>query len=181
MRLLKCSEEGRRRNTTLEILSIQPFLQYYSRLRERTLKVVDCIPPEAIDWTYAPGKFSFGDILRHVAAIERYMYAENVQLKPSRYPGHGKILADGYDATMRFFRDTHRESMVIFGSLTDEQLKGECVTPAGARIAVWKWLRTLTEHEIHHRGQLYIYLGTLGIATPPLYGLSSEEVQARSR
>jgi hypothetical protein len=57
-----------------------------------------------MDWTYAPGKFSFGDILRHLAAIERYLYAESVQLKPSLYRGHGKHLTDGYEAYVTCFR-----------------------------------------------------------------------------
>jgi uncharacterized damage-inducible protein DinB len=38
----------------------------------------------------------------------------------------------------------------------------------------------MVEHEAHHRGQLYLHLALLGIATPPLYGLTSEEVKARS-
>ena len=47
---------------------------------------------------------------------------------------------------------------------------------AGVPITKWKWLRAMVEHEIHHRGQLYLYLGLLGVTTPPLYGLTSEEV-----
>jgi uncharacterized damage-inducible protein DinB len=38
----------------------------------------------------------------------------------------------------------------------------------------------MTEHEIHHRGQIYLYLGILGVPAPPLYGLTSEQVRARS-
>jgi uncharacterized damage-inducible protein DinB len=38
----------------------------------------------------------------------------------------------------------------------------------------------MTEHEIHHRGQIYLYLSILGIETPPLYGLTEEEVLRRS-
>ena len=41
-------------------------------------------------WTYAEGKFTFGDLLRHLAAIERWMFTENAQGKPSMYPGHGR-------------------------------------------------------------------------------------------
>ncbi len=70
---------------------------YWEKVRQRTLKVIACIPPDKYDWRYAEGKFSFADIIRHLAAIERYMYAENVQLKPSRYPGHGPEVANGLD------------------------------------------------------------------------------------
>jgi uncharacterized damage-inducible protein DinB len=41
---------------------------------------------------------------------------------------------------------------------------------------VWKWLRLLPEHEIHHRGQLYLYLAMAAVPTPPLYGMTSEQV-----
>jgi uncharacterized damage-inducible protein DinB len=36
------------------------------------------------------------------------------------------------------------------------------------------------EHEAHHRGQLYEMLGVRGVPTPPLYGLTSEELIARA-
>jgi uncharacterized damage-inducible protein DinB len=165
----------------MEIPTAESFTQYYEKLRERTLRVVSCIPPDEIEWTYATGKFTLGDILRHVAAIERYMYAENVQLKPNRYRGHGRELGVGYEGVLRFFNQAHKESMEIFRGLSNEDLRRQCVTPAGTGIPVWKWLRTLAEHEIHHRGQLYVYLGMLGIRTPALYGLTSEEVAARSQ
>jgi uncharacterized damage-inducible protein DinB len=165
----------------MEIESIKPFLDYFERVRERTLKVIKSIPPEHIDWTYKEGKFSVADLIRHIATIERYMYAENVQLKPSRYPGHGKELADGYEEVMAFFERLHGESMAIFANLTDEDLKKKCMTPGGATITVWKWLRAMVEHEIHHRGQLYLYLSMLEVRTPPIYGLTSEEVLERSK
>jgi uncharacterized damage-inducible protein DinB len=38
----------------------------------------------------------------------------------------------------------------------------------------------MIEHEIHHRGQIYLYLSMSNVKTPPLYGLTSEEVRARS-
>jgi uncharacterized damage-inducible protein DinB len=74
----------------------------------------------------------------------------------------------------------HAESVEIFRKLTDEDLTKKCVTPAGTSITIWKWLRAMVEHEAHHRGQLYMMLSMLGVATPPLYGLTEEEVRAKS-
>ncbi|HEU4416733.1 MAG TPA: DinB family protein [Candidatus Angelobacter sp.] len=157
------------------------FLDYWQKVRQRTQKVIACIPPDKFDWRYSEGKFSFADTIRHLATIERYMYAETVQLKPSRYPGHGKELADGPEQVLKYFHRLHQESMDIFSRLSPDDLKKKCVTPGGASITVWKWLRAMVEHEVHHRAQIYVYLGMLGIPTPPIYGLTSEEVRARSR
>jgi uncharacterized damage-inducible protein DinB len=165
----------------METSRTREFLDYYEKVRQRTLKVIACIPPAKFDWTCREGKFTFADIIRHLAAIERYMYAENVQGKPSRYPGHGKELADGPENVLRFFEANHQESMEIFSRLSDSDLDQKCVTPGGASISKWKWLRAMVEHEVHHRAQIYVYLGLLGITTPPIYGLTSEEVKERSK
>jgi uncharacterized damage-inducible protein DinB len=164
----------------MEIATIQPFLQYFGNVRERTMRVARCIPPDKMDWSYAPGKFTLGDLLRHIAVTERYMFAENVQGRASRYTSHGKEFADGRDNVLAFMERLHAEAMEIFAKLTDADLQGKCRNVSGMEITVWKWLRSMTEHEIHHRGQIYLYLGILGVPTPPLYGLTSEEVRARS-
>ncbi len=155
-------------------------IDYFERVRERTMRVVACIPPDRVDWTYKEGKFTLGDIVRHLAAIERWTFAENAQRRPSRYPGHGRELADGYDAVVAYMRAMHAESMAIFRGLSDEDFDARCTTPGGAELAVRKWLRLMIEHEVHHRGQLYLYLGMLDVPAPPIYGLTEEQLRERS-
>ena len=36
----------------MEVISIESFLEYYEKVRRRTFRVVDCIPPDKIEWTY---------------------------------------------------------------------------------------------------------------------------------
>ena len=158
----------------------QTFLDYLKSVHGRTRRVVACIPAADLEWAPAPGKWSFGDLVRHLAGIERWMYGETVQGRPSRYAGHGRDLADGLDNVVAYYDRLHEESTAIFASLTDAQLSGKCTTPAGAPITTWKWLRAMLEHEAHHRGQIYMMLSLRGVKTPPLYGLTEEEVVAQS-
>ena len=164
----------------MEIRSVTQFLDYWDTLRGRTRRVVTCIPPEKVEWTYRPGVFTLGDIVRHLATIERYMYAETIAGRPSRYHGCGRELADGYEAVVEYFDRLDAEARTIIAALTDDDLHRKCQTPAGAAITTWKWLRAMCEHEAHHRGQLYLMLGMLQVSTPPLYGLTSEQVRERS-
>lgn len=164
----------------MDILNASDFTGYWDNFRGRTRRVVVLIPPEQLEWTPAPGKWSPGDIVRHLAGIERDMYAENVQDRPSRYPGHGRELAEGLEAVLAYSDRKHAEAMAIFGALTPQQLESKCTTPAGTPITTKKWLRAMVEHEAHHRGQLYLMLGLLGVTTPPIFGLTEEEVRARS-
>jgi len=164
----------------MEIIRVAPFLDYLDRVHERTRRVVIEIPAADLEWTPAAGKFTFGDLVRHLATIERYMYGETVHGRQSAYPGHGRDLADGFEATLDFYDRLHAESRALFAQLTDARLAEKCRTPADTPISVGKWLRAMIEHEAHHRGQIYLMLGMRGVATAPLYGLTSEEVKARS-
>lgn len=164
----------------MEINDLSIFLDYLNKIHHRTMRVAHSIPADKLDWTYREGKFTLGDLVRHIATINRYMFAETVAGRPSRYAGCGKVLADGYKPVMDFAERLHRESVDIFARLTPEDLKGKCMTPEGTSLTTWKWLRAMVEHEIHHRGQIYLYLSMIGVPTPPLYGLTSEQVRERS-
>ena len=164
----------------MQIQNLDVFLDYFDKIHQRTMRVVRCIPPDKLDWSYREGKFTLGDLVRHIATINRYMYAETIQGKPSRYAGCGRQFADGYENVLMFAERLHRESVEIFSRLSNEDLNRKCATPEGSSITVWKWLRAMVEHEVHHRGQIYLYLAMLEVPTPPLYGLTSEQVRDRS-
>ena len=55
----------------MEIQRIEPFLQYFERVRERTRRVILCVPPERLEWSHKPGSFTLGDLVGHLGAIER--------------------------------------------------------------------------------------------------------------
>ena len=164
----------------MEIRTVTQFLDYWDSFRARTRRVVTCIPPDRLEWTHRAGSFTLGDLVRHLATIERYMYAETVAGRRSRYGGCGRELADGYEAVLAYFDRLDGEARDIISGLSDADLQRKCRTPAGSEITTWKWLRAMCEHEAHHRGQIYLMLTMLEIHTPPLFGLTSEEVRARS-
>jgi uncharacterized damage-inducible protein DinB len=162
------------------MFDLDEFLRHYERVRERTRRVAACIPADHIEWTYKPGAFTLGDLVRHIAVTERFIWAETAHNRPSRYVSHGREYADGRDAVLALLDRLHEESVAQFRALTPDVLDAKCATPEGTRITTWKWLRMMPEHEIHHRGQLYTMLGMLNVPTPPLYGMTATQVQARA-
>lgn len=158
----------------------ESLLSYIDRMHQRTRRVSVLIPEEELEHDFGNGRFTPGDLVRHLAAINRYMFIENAAGRPNTYPGHGRELATGCEAVLLYQESLHTESMGILRSLAPERFEQACRTPEGAEITVWKWLRAMTEHEAHHRGQLYWMLAELGVKTPPLFGLTSEEVRNRA-
>ncbi len=164
----------------MEIQEPVEFLNYFQKIHQRTMNVVRAIPADRVDWTFRKGSFTLGDLVRHIAAANRYIFLEVVKNGRSTYSGCGRELAATYDEIVQFSERLHAEAVEILSALSHEDLRRKCTTPDGASITSWKWLRAMVEHEVHHRGQIYIYLSLLEVSAPPLYGLTSEQVRDRS-
>lgn len=156
------------------------FLRYYRSVCERTRRVAARIPEDRLEWSPGPNRFSPGDLVRHIAATERWMWAENARLRPSRYPGHGPDLASGKAAVLDYLERMQHETAEIIAGLEPGDLEARCATVGGIDMRVWKWLRLMVEHQIHHRGQIYALLADMGVEAPSLYGLTEGEVRRRS-
>ena len=106
--------------------------------------------------------------------------SEKAGLGAADVAGFRWALADGYDAVVDYLDRMHAGTVEIIRGLSPAELARQCATPAGTPITTWKWLRAMVEHEIHHRAHVYMMLQMLRVPTPPIYGLTSEEVYARS-
>ena len=164
----------------MEISRIEPFLEYFDKVHERTMKAARAIPAEQLEWSPRPGLFTLGDLCRHIKLIECDVFAENVRGRRGRYAGCGPEHAGSKEAVLAFMERKHQEARAVFATLTPELLAAKVVTPDGSPITCWKLLRALAEHEMHHRGQIYTYLGLLGEPGPPLYGRTEAELIALS-
>lgn len=158
----------------MEIRDLSIFLDYFDKVHERTMRVARCIPADKVDWSYREGKFTVGDIARHIALANRLIFADPLAGRPCQYAGCGREFAASQEEILALMQRLHTESRDIISGLKD--LNSKCRTPDGASITKWKWMRAMVEHEAHHRGQIYFYLAMLGVPTPPLYGLTSEQI-----
>ena len=106
----------------MEIPAVQPFLQYFGNVRERTMRVARCVPADKVDWTYT-GEIHAG---RSAAAHRRgraLFVCGKYCGQASRYTTHGKELAANRDEILALMERLHAESMEIFSKLSDASLK----------------------------------------------------------
>ena len=89
------------------MFDLAEFLNHLEKIRLRTRRVAECIPADRVEWAYKPGAFTPGDLVRHLAVTERYIWAETVHRRRPMYTTHGRELADGRDAVLAFLDRMH--------------------------------------------------------------------------
>lgn len=161
------------------INSVQNFIQYFSSVRKRTLNYVNVIPQDHINWSPREGEFTCADIVRHIASGEKMFIGVAAQ---------GKWIYAGHDGNHQYLDEliahldqTHREAMNVLKSLPDSDLSQPRPAIEGnTQVKAWRWLMAMTEHEIHHRSQLAMYLLLLNVTPPHIFGLGVEDLIAKA-
>jgi len=109
---------------------------------------------------------SVGDIARHIASAEDYWFQQVVSGRPrarfteEQYPTVQTIKAA--------LTDVHQKTLTFLNTLTIADLERKFVTPSGNEYGLYWIIWHVIDHECHHRGELYLCLGLLGIDGPDL-------------
>ena len=161
----------------MEIIEIDSFIKYFEHIRERTMNVLRVIPSNKINWRPKKHTMSFADIIRHLAMSERYLFVAVAKFDMNLYPDFEEKEAKNSQEVIDILIKSHEDSIIILRTIDGNELHKKIRVPGGAEITMWKWLRAMVEHEVHHRGMIYAYLTILNIETPPLFGLEDSEVR----
>jgi uncharacterized damage-inducible protein DinB len=141
------------------ITSVQDFVKYFKSIRRRTLNYVETIPPVQIDWQPAEGRFTCGDLVRHLSATEK-MYVDVMIDNHWLYSGHEKGEIASLEDVIENMNRVHEKAMEKLATLDDADLNAprEAAVASARPVKAWRWLMAMVEHEVHHRSELASYL-----------------------
>ncbi|HJQ38008.1 MAG TPA: DinB family protein [Thermoanaerobaculia bacterium] len=145
-----------------------------------TVRVLERVPQDNLDWTPHPKSMTIGRLAWHVANIparvQQMLRAGDFDVAAAGPPPMPSDASE-FPATLQRNMDELREYL---RTLDDEALKapftlrhGEQVLQKIPKAAVLRSI--LLNHTYHHRGQLAVYLRLLDIPVPAIYGTSADE------
>ena len=158
------------------IQSSAAFAEYWQRIHNRTRDVVAAIPPDRLDWRPAEGELSCADIVRHIASARR-MNIVSATLGEGLYPGHDERFGATLPELLHYIDASHAEVSNRLAGMRDDDLAEPRMSNQSGPYPAWNILMAMIEHEVHHRGQLAMYLTLLGVEAPALFGLHVEELR----
>ncbi len=162
-------------------MSIQKTLSIeLEREKDHTLRMLNVLPNEHFGWKPHEKSMSVGELSNHIVELHNWVsivfnkdvFDFNTDYRPSTSTTKEeliKILENGFE-----------ENIKVINSLSDENyfstwtLKaGDHVIAAMPKAGAIRFI--VTNHLIHHRGQLSVYLRMLNIPVPGIYGPSADE------
>jgi len=147
---------------------VEACLDDLDRIREVTLDTARLFPGGNLNPKPVPGMRSAGQILAHILDTE-IAVAMAIGTGVWRF-GQGPHRLSRLETFERWSAATRRRTLEYLANLDDDRLWQPAEAPDGAPLSVFLLFQTIAENEIHHRGQLFVYLRLLGLEPPWLYG-----------
>jgi uncharacterized damage-inducible protein DinB len=150
-----------------------------------TRKILQCVPDGQPEWKPHAKSFALNRLGSHVAELPRFLewILAHDELDMSTLAGSRALFNTGAEMLQHF--DQHiAEGRAMLEAATDEHLMQPWTFRAGERIIAkdtrYDCIRSwMMNHQIHHRGQLSVYLRLLEVPIPGMYGPSADDIIAR--
>lgn len=155
----------------------QKFLETFRREHEKTMKVLRAFPTDKGD--YRPHERS--NTVRDLAftfVMEQRLISRALQ-DQLKLGGQTPKPTGDLAAMIELFEREYADLVGLIESGGDKQFSGTVEFPTGpGKLGHWdkmdfSWF--MLHDQIHHRGQLTVYLRMLGAKVPAIYGPSSDE------
>ena len=142
------------------------FVRNWNRIHKETSRVIRSAPDDKLEWRPKEGMFTLRELIGHMPQAELVLARSALAGSTQKIRFDFSNRAANEIADM--FDSQHDQLLGEVSELTADQLAQE-VEFHGKRMRRSVLLWGMTEHEIHHRGQLYTYYRLAGIEAPNLH------------
>jgi len=152
--------------------SVSDFLKDWSNSVQGTLKVLNSLADDKLDQAIVEGHSTLGWLGWHLATCPAFFLGQvGLKVVPS---GDAKQIPNKASEIVNAYSTIAEEvKLVVEHNLTDEKMVEGIETFAGT-MPRGAMLRTLIDHQTHHRGQMTVLLRQAGLHVPGVIGPTKE-------
>lgn len=154
---------------------VADLLEHLERYRAVTLQALDSVDAAGLDWRPGVDYYSLCQQFIHIAQAEDFhahgVFEDDWNVDRVRLP---KECWDP-ERIRSFFETVRAYTRPRIEALRRADLERVLTipgTPGDWTVRSWLWF--ILEHELHHKGQIWLYLRQMGI-TPPFYAMPLEK------
>ncbi len=139
---------------------------HWASVRAGLLEALDQLSDAQLQFTPRPGLWSLGTTARRIASAEEGWFRHHVTRELPEWPDFRDADYRTVAAVHSLLGDVHARSEEFLQSV-DAADDGRPVELFWGEMVPLRWcMWHVLEHEIHHRGEIYLMLGKLGMEAP---------------
>lgn len=145
------------------------FLDSWLRHRLVTVELVDMLTEDSLNFKPWDGAMTLSELVVHMMTSGTW-FSEAVKQGALGKPGEKPAISSLTDLK-KYVQDATEQTKSTISSLTDEDMEKpvDATKVFGTKLPGKVILASMRDHEIHHKGQLFVYARMTGVQNPPLF------------
>ena len=141
----------------------------WTPVREGLIQARDQLNDEQLGFSPRDGLWSIREVACHIAdAEDSWLRCARTETGVQEWPRSSYLAQDfgTVEAAKELLASVHAETDALMSILDTDALDRNIELPWGASVTVGWILWHALEHEVHHRGEIYLMLGLVGMEAP---------------
>lgn len=142
---------------------------HWDIVREDLLRGLERFAEEDLDFRPAPAyDRTVADIALHIARAEDGWFQYVVRREYDGWPAYSRDEYPTWESITKLLTEVHERTLAWLETVGEADLDNTITTPRGEKLSLRLIIWHVLEHEIHHRGELFLCLGLLGREAPDI-------------
>jgi uncharacterized damage-inducible protein DinB len=139
---------------------------HWSEVREALFQALDCLSDAQLDFVPREGLWSLRETVCHIAGTEEGWFRYCVTREHPGWPDYPARDYPTVASLKALLADVHARTEQFLAADADERMLQPVALPWGAQTTLGWVVWHVLEHEIHHRGEVFLMLGLMGKEAP---------------
>jgi uncharacterized damage-inducible protein DinB len=143
------------------------FFAHWSEVRKGLFQALDEVTNAQLGFVPREGLWSLGTVARHIANVEegwfRYAVTRELDEWPAEYTAPDYPTVESIKALLS---EVHTRTEAYLATVEVADLDRTLELPWGGKLSLRQVIWHVLEHEIHHRGEIFLMLGLMGLEAP---------------
>jgi uncharacterized damage-inducible protein DinB len=150
-------------------MNAKDMFSHWTKIRSGLLKALTMLNDDQLEFVPGEGLWSLGTVARHIAQAEegwfRYVIARRYDEWPPEYTAEDYPTVESIKTLLT---DVHARTEAYLETLSLDDLEKHIEAPWGESLELRWIIWVVLTHEIHHRGEIFLMLGLMGMKAPEL-------------
>ena len=150
-------------------MNARDLFKHWDEVRANLFRGLDMLTDAQLEFVPREGLWALGDVARHIANAEegwfRYVIAREYDEWPPAYaPADYPTVA----SIKTLLTETHARTESYLETLSLADLDQQIEAPWGHSFSLYWIIWHIVDHELHHRGEIFLMLGLMGLDAPDI-------------
>jgi uncharacterized damage-inducible protein DinB len=149
-------------------MELSHLLHYWDTVRETLFEALDKLTDSQLDFTPAPGLWSLRRVACHIALAEEGWFRYQVTRELDDWPeiNDAEAVYPSVASVKVLLEEVHARTRAFLSEDGEAKMAMDIPVTWGNSVKLEWIVWHVLEHEIHHRGEIFLMLGLQGIEAP---------------